>query len=419
MSLQKAITCFFLTTTVLAYNQFGSNVTLMTPTNFYHLVGDENVWVINFYSSKSNGSRNFAKEFALSADILKGIVKFGAIDIEGDKEFAKNFSINVKHLPIVKFYGILSDRRSKDYIGPKLAKDLVESVLTNILDKIKKRFGKKSPVNYIKEVTDDNFDKIITKSKEPWMVLFYAPWCVHCKELKPIWSLVASTLHKKIKCASLDATTNKIKAREYEIKEYPTIKLLPFKNKTPNHVFDYTQDRTVDNIVDWALEKLPGPDIVQVTNVKVFQTQCMEQNLCIISALPSIFDCENNCRKNYLNILQKLGEKYKKRGWGWVWTEAGAQKGLESALHIGGFGYPTMVVLNPLKMKYSVFKGAFTKSRIDEFLTKLAKVKAVGVAEDVVERIVTVEAWNENGSINEFSEDIYSYEKEFGGKDEL
>lgn len=52
----------------------------------------------------------------------------------------------------------------------------------------------------------------------------------------------------------------------------------------------------------------------------------------------------------------------------WVWSEAGAQLELESALDVGGFGYPAMAVINARKMKYSILRGAFSRDGINEFL---------------------------------------------------
>lgn len=52
----------------------------------------------------------------------------------------------------------------------------------------------------------------------------------------------------------------------------------------------------------------------------------------------------------------------------WVWSEAGAQSDLESALDIGGFGYPAMAVVNTKKMKYSILRGSFSSDGIKEFL---------------------------------------------------
>ena len=47
--------------------------------------------------------------------------------------------------------------------------------------------------HHLKEVTIDNYNEIVmsnvTKSMEgPWFIMFYAPWCGHCKKLIPIWN---------------------------------------------------------------------------------------------------------------------------------------------------------------------------------------------------------------------------------------
>lgn len=52
----------------------------------------------------------------------------------------------------------------------------------------------------------------------------------------------------------------------------------------------------------------------------------------------------------------------------WLWTEAGAQTELESALGIGGFGYPAMAAINARKMKFALLKGSFSEQGINEFL---------------------------------------------------
>ena len=71
--------------------------------------------------------------------------------------------------------------------------------------------------------------------------------------------------------------------------------------------------------VRWATEKhadsIPAPDVHQLTSDEVLKTAC-EAQICIISILPNILDCQSQCRNKYLATLKELGEKYKKQQWG-------------------------------------------------------------------------------------------------------
>jgi hypothetical protein len=63
-------------------------------------------------------------------------------------------------------------------------------------------------------------------------------------------------------------------------------------------------------------------------------------------------------------MLAKLGETFKKQGWGWLWTEGTAHASLEQVLDVGGFGYPAMTVVSSKKAKYSSLTGSFSHDGI-------------------------------------------------------
>lgn len=44
------------------------------------------------------------------------------------------------------------------------------------------------------ELTPSNFDKLVIKGDEIWVVEFFAPWCGHCKNLVPEYTKAANAL---------------------------------------------------------------------------------------------------------------------------------------------------------------------------------------------------------------------------------
>lgn len=44
------------------------------------------------------------------------------------------------------------------------------------------------------ELTPSNFDKLVIKGDEIWIVEFFAPWCGHCQQLVPEYTKAAAAL---------------------------------------------------------------------------------------------------------------------------------------------------------------------------------------------------------------------------------
>ena len=55
---------------------------------------------------------------------------------------------------------------------------------------------------------------------------------------------------------------------------------------------------------------------VQLTESSVLSSACDDHQLCIVSVLPHILDCQSDCRNTYLKTLKQMGNKYKKQQWG-------------------------------------------------------------------------------------------------------
>lgn len=79
-------------------------------------------------------------------------------------------------------------------------------------------------------------------------VMMFAPWCGHCKKLKPDWEKLAKTSTvKDTKIGKVDCTANKMTCDKYEVKGYPT--LLYFRNG--ELLETYTGSKTVDSLKEY------------------------------------------------------------------------------------------------------------------------------------------------------------------------
>uniref|UniRef100_A0A1B6F3M5 protein disulfide-isomerase n=1 Tax=Cuerna arida TaxID=1464854 RepID=A0A1B6F3M5_9HEMI len=376
---------FFLIQILLFKHSFADIVNL-DPDNFHKKVTkSESIWLVAFYDNQSSDYHKFKSDFQSIASALKGVVKVGAVDSKYEKLLSDNNIPNVKDNAVLK---IFCDKKSKVYKGGKTKEELVEHMLSVVDELIRKRANlklkekskpKSKPASddnesAVIELTDDNFDKLVLKSGEMWLVEFFAPWCGHCQQLKPQWEEAAKNLRGVIKMGALDATVHSRKAQEYFIRGYPTIKL--FNN---GRVEEYSGGRSAADITNWVMNIVPSEPvkIEQITDEESFDEYCKSQNLCVVAVLPHILDCQSKCRNEYLNLLAEAGSKRKKEYRGWVWSEASAQPELESALNIGGFGYPALAVVNFKKEIYVILKGPFSESGLDEFFNSINFKKAI------------------------------------------
>ncbi|XP_063691371.1 protein disulfide-isomerase A6 homolog [Bolinopsis microptera] len=372
-----SVSCFYST---------GDSVVVLNPANFDDKVmNSDSIWVVEFYAPWCGHCKALTPEWKKAGKALKGIVQIGAADVDQHKELGSKFGI--QGFPTIKIFAG-NKNKPVDYKGPRTAAGVIQealrlaTVLANdrLAGKGDSSSGGKSggksggnkkgnPADVV-ELTSSIFNKEVLDSKDMWLVEFYAPWCGHCKKLAPEWASAATSLKGKVKLGAVDATQFGDLAQRYGVKGYPTIKYFPAGAKLDAE--EYDGGRTAGDIVSWAEAKLEvfaePPEIRELLNDEMFAEECREKGICLISILPDILDTGAEGRNNYLTTLKELGDKYKKRKWGWAWSFAGEQDKLEAAIEVGGAGYPTIVALNIKKNAVLHHRGGFSKDSINEFL---------------------------------------------------
>ena len=97
--------------------------------------------------------------------------------------------------------------KPSDYNGQRTAQGIVDTALRTVKDVVNARMGgggggsggSSGSDDDVVELTDSNFDKLVMKSEDMWLVEFFAPWCGHCKNLAPHWAKAAKQLKGKVK----------------------------------------------------------------------------------------------------------------------------------------------------------------------------------------------------------------------------
>jgi protein disulfide-isomerase A6 len=299
-----------LTNVALAFYTPSDDVVTLTATNFDSLVKrSDSTWVVEFFAPWCGHCKSLTPEYKKAATAAKGHLKLGAINCDDHAQLCQQFG--VKGYPTIKIFG--SNKNTPvDHQGARDAKGILESALAEAKKTIKAKLSgggngggsSSGGSSDVVELTDANFDREVLKSDQPVLVEFFAPWCGHCKNLEPEYKKAAAELKGKVKLCMLDATVNTIKAQQYGVQGYPTIKFFGAGPKDSESVTDYDGGRTAADIVNWALEKyadsIPAPELIQLTTEDVATKACAEKPLCVVAFLPHILVSEIYFSKKFV-----------------------------------------------------------------------------------------------------------------------
>lgn len=100
------------------------------------------------------------------------------------------------------------------------------------------------------DLTADTFHNTISEGVT--FVMFYAPWCGHCKRLAPVWERLAEVTHSSSHAtiAKVDCTVEKELCEKFEVRGFPTLILFSEGEKKA----EYTKARDLDSLLEFLKE---------------------------------------------------------------------------------------------------------------------------------------------------------------------
>lgn len=396
-----------------------SPVVQLTPSNFKSKVLNSNgVVLVEFFAPWCGHCKSLTPTWEKAANVLKGVATVAAVDVETHKSLAQEYGI--QGFPTIKAFA--PGKPPVDYQGARELKPIAEFALQQVKLLLRDRLNgkatggssEKSEPSESVELTSRNFDELVLKSKELWVVEFFAPWCGHCKKLAPEWKKAARNLKGKVKLGHVDCDTDKSLMSRYNVQGFPTILVFGADKDSPT---PYEGARTASAIESFALDQLETnvlpPEVTELTDPDVMDAKCGSAAICFVAFLPDILDSKAEGRNKYLQQLLSVAEKFKKSPYSYVWAAAGKQPDLEKRVGVGGYGYPALVALNVKKGAYAPLRSAFELDQIVEFVREAGRGGKGNLPLESTPTIVKTEAWDgKDGAIIE--EDEFSLDELMG-----
>jgi protein disulfide-isomerase A6 len=106
----------------------------------------------------------------------------------------------------------------------------------------------------------DNADSVVNGAKAVFVEL-YAPWCGHCKSLKPVWASLAAAvaadkdLSSRVTVAKADADAHRAVGDKFGVAGFPTLKFVP-RGRRADAAESYDGGRTHDDLLAFVRAKV-------------------------------------------------------------------------------------------------------------------------------------------------------------------
>jgi len=199
-------------------------------------------------------------------------------------------------------------------------------------------------------LTNDDFDEHIADNDHS-LVMFYAPWCGHCKKFKPDFADAAEDLEGTASLIGVDCTIEVDLCARFDVKGYPTIKWF---SGDVAAVRDYDGGRTKKDVKKW-IDVQTSPAVTELADADAV-TQFSEDKQGIF--VVAFFDADSKQATTFNKVAENLrGE---------------AKFGIAPASVAGDFDAESIVLFRDFDEPKLTFGGKIKKKAITSWIEAAA-----------------------------------------------
>lgn len=232
------------------------------PSDFEKLLRKEKKPILTmFYAPWCGHCKRLKPEFAEAATELAGEAVLAGMDVDTPDSYGIRSEFNITGFPTLLYFE--KGQKKYDYAGGRDKDGIVEWMRNPRSMEEMKPPQDEEPAwsemeSEVVHLTTDTFDPFMAENPSV-LVMFYAPWCGHCKAMKPEYMQAAAALKEEGVAgvlAAVDATVETSLAEKYEVKGFPSVKYFA----GGAFQYEYGYGRTMDDLVEFMKEpKEPPP----------------------------------------------------------------------------------------------------------------------------------------------------------------
>ena len=241
------------------------------PNDFEKLLRKEKKPILTmFYAPWCGHCKRLKPEFAEAAAELRGEAVLAGMDVDTPDAYGVRTALNITGFPTLIYFK--NGERKFDFTGGRDKDGIIEWMRNPRSAEEATPPQDSEPAwseveSDVVHLTTDTFDLFITDNPSV-LVMFYAPWCGHCKAMKPEYMEAASALKGNAVSgilAAVDATVETTLAERYGVKGFPSVKYFGGGQLR----YEYGYGRTKDDLVEFMMEpKAPPPPEKDWTEVE-------------------------------------------------------------------------------------------------------------------------------------------------------